>query len=168
MKGPVLQSKRRAFCFGAGCPAIHRALAIDPLCRFHHKGEVTDEAKPLVWVASCKKDLLSFPSDVRDVMGYALYLAQCGEKHPGAKPMKGFGSGVLEVVDDYDGDTYRAVYTVRYEGTVYAVHAFQKKSKKGAETPKGELDKIDTRLKAIAAQRQEERKKDDKDRARAK
>ena len=88
------------------------------------------EEKPLVWVASCKKVLLSFPCDVQDVMGYALDLAQRGEKHPDAKPMKGFGSGVLEVVDDYDGDTYRAVYTVKYEGIVYAVHAFQKKSKK--------------------------------------
>ena len=126
------------------------------------------EAKPLVWVASCKKDVLSFPSDVQDLMGYALDLAQRGEKHPDAKPMRGFGSGVLEVVDDYDGDTYRAVYSVKYEGIVYAVHAFQKKSKKGAETPKAELDKIDTRLKAIEAQRQKERKKDGKDRARAK
>jgi phage-related protein len=86
---------------------------------------MTDDAKPLIWVASCKKDVLSFPSDVRDVMGYALDLAQRGEKHPDAKPMKGFGRGVLEVVGDYDGDTYRAVYTVWYEGVVYAVHAFQ-------------------------------------------
>lgn len=121
--------------------------------------------KPLVWVASCKKDLLSFPPDVRDVMGYALDLAQRGAKHPDAKPMKGFGSGVLEVIDDYDGETYRAVYTVRYEGVVYAVHAFQKKSKKAAETPKAELNKIETRLKAIEAQRQKERKKDGTDRA---
>lgn len=111
---------------------------------------------------------MSFPSDVRDVIGYALDLAQRGEKHPDAKPMKGFGSGVLEVVDDYDGDTYRAVYTVRYEDVVYAVHAFQKKSKKGVETPKAELDRIDARLKAIEAQRQKERKKDGNDRARAK
>lgn len=129
---------------------------------------MADEAKPLVWVASCKKDLLSFPSDVRDVMGYALDLAQRGEKHPDAKPMKGFGSGVLEVVDDYDGDTYRAVYTVRYEGVVYAVHAFHKKSKKGAQTPKAELHKIDTRLKAIEAQRQKERTRHGKDRSRTK
>jgi phage-related protein len=129
---------------------------------------MTDDAKPLIWVASCKKDVLSFPSDVRDVMGYALDLAQRGEKHPDAKPMKGFGSGVLEVVGDYDGDTYRAVYTVRYEGVVYAVHAFQKKSTRGAATPKRELDKIDTRLKAIEVQRQTERNKDGKDRARAK
>jgi phage-related protein len=129
---------------------------------------VANEEKPLIWVASCKKDLLAFPSDVQDVMGYALDSAQRGDKHPDAKPMKGFGSGVLEVVDDYDGATYRAVYTVKYEGVVYAVHAFKKKSKKGAETPKTELDKIETRLKAIEAQRQKERKKDGKDRTRAK
>lgn len=96
-------------------------------------------------------------------MGYALDLAQRGEKHPDAKLMKGFGSGVLEVVDDHDGATYRAVYTVRYAGMVYAVHAFQKKSKKGDETPKPELDKIEARLKAIEAQRQKERKRDGKD-----
>lgn len=106
-----------------------------------------------------------YPAEVQDVMGYALDLAQRGEKHPDAKPMKGFGSGVLEVVDDYDGETYRAVYTVRYEGIVYAIHAFQKKSKKGSGTPKPELDKIETRLKAIEAKRQKERMKDGKDRA---
>lgn len=143
---------------------VHRGLGIDALWRFHHNRCVAGEAKPLVWVASCKKDLLSFPCDVQDVLGYALDLAQRGEKHPDAKPMKGFGSGLLEVVDDYDGETYRAVYTVRYEGIVYAVHAFQKKSKKGAATPKAELDKIDTRLKAIEAQRQNGRTKDGKGR----
>ncbi len=123
------------------------------------------EDKPLVWVASCKKDLRSFPADVQDVLGYALDLAQRGGKHPDAKPIKGFGGGVLEVVDDYDGETYRAVYTVKYKGTVYAVHAFQKKSKKGAETPKAELAKIEARLKAIESQQRKERKKDGKDRA---
>ena len=147
---------------------VHTALAIDALWRFHHNGVVSNEEKPLVWVASCKKDLRSFPSDVQDVMGYALHLAQRGEKHPDAKPMKGFGSGVLEVVDDYDGETYRAVYTVKYESVVYAVHAFQKKSKKAGETPKPELDRIEARLKVIEAQRQKERKKDGPDRTRAK
>ena len=107
---------------------------------------------------------MAFPSDVLDVMGYALDLAQRGGKHPDAKPMKGFGGGVLEVVDDYDGATYRAVYTVRHESVVYAVHAFQKKAKKGSATPKTELDKIETRLKAIEMERQRERKKDGKDR----
>src|SRR5574342_403503 len=86
--------------------------------------------KPLVWVGSCKEDLRAFPEEVRRVMGYALYLAQVGGKHPDAKPLRGFASaGVLEVVDDFDGDTYRAVYTVKLRGVVYALHAFQKKSK---------------------------------------
>ncbi len=81
-------------------------------------------------------------------MGYALHFAQAGDKHPSAKPLKGFrGAGVLEVVEDYDGNTYRAVYTVRLAGGVYVLHAFQKKSKKGTVTPKRELDLIRTRLK---------------------
>ena len=92
--------------------------------------------KSLLWVGSCREDLKSFPEDVRLVMGYALYLAQVGSKHPDAKPLRGFGSaGVLEVVDDFDGDTYRAVYTVKLQGVVFALHAFQKKSRKGKKTP---------------------------------
>ena len=72
------------------------------------------ELKTLLWIGSCREDLKSFPEDVRRVMGYALYLAQTGGKHPDAKPLRGFGgAGVLEVVDDFDGDTYRAVYTVK-------------------------------------------------------
>jgi phage-related protein len=110
---------------------------------------VASDEKPLIWVASCKKDLLSFPQEVVDVMGYALGLAQEGGKHPGAKLLRGFkGGGVLEVVDDFDGDTYRAVYTVKFEGAVFALHAFQKKSKKGRETPKADMEKIQTRLMA--------------------
>ncbi|WP_371819377.1 type II toxin-antitoxin system RelE/ParE family toxin [Tolypothrix sp. PCC 7910] len=93
-------------------------------------------------------DLKDFPEDVQQVMGYALYRAQCGEKHPDAKPLKGFkGSGVLEVVEDFDGDTYRAVYTVRFEKTVYVLHAFQKKSKHGIATPKKDVELIKARLK---------------------
>lgn len=81
-------------------------------------------------------------------MGYALYRAQCGDKHPDAKPLKGFkGSGVLEVVEDFDKDTYRAVYTVRFEGIVYVLHAFQKKSKHGIATPKQDVELIEARLK---------------------
>jgi phage-related protein len=108
---------------------------------------VANDEKPLFWIASCKKDLLAFPPDVVDVVGYALDLAQRGGKHPDAKPMKGYGSGVLEMVEDFDGETYRAAYTVKFEGAVFALHAFQKKSKKGDETPKTELDKIKARLK---------------------
>lgn len=110
---------------------------------------VASEEKPLIWLASCKKDLLAFPDEVIDVIGYALDFAQQGGKHPDAKPLAGYkGGGVLEIVDDFDGDTYRAVYTVKFEGAVFALHAFQKKSKKGIETPKADLEKVQTRLKA--------------------
>ena len=109
---------------------------------------MTDKPKEVVWIGSCRRDLQSFPDDVKDVVGFALYQAQMGEKHPDAKPLRGYkGAGVLEVVDDYDGDTYRAVYTVKFEGYVYALHAFQKKSKSGRATPKADLDLVDRRLK---------------------
>jgi len=81
-------------------------------------------------------------------MGYALYQAQLGDKSPAAKPLKGFGgAGVLEVVENYDGDAYRAVYTVRFAGIVYVLHAFQKKSKQGVKTPQHEIALINSRLK---------------------
>jgi phage-related protein len=90
----------------------------------------------------------SFPEDVKDAIGYALYIAQQGGKHPDAKSLRGFGSaGVLEIVENYSGDTYRAVYTVRMAGRVYALHAFQKKSKKGIKTPRSENELIKSRLK---------------------
>ena len=92
---------------------------------------------------------MGFPDEVRDGVGYALYVAQRGGKHDSVKPLKGFGgAGVLEVVEDYRGDTYRAVYTVRFATAVYVLHAFQKKSKRGSETPKEEIDLIKERLKA--------------------
>jgi phage-related protein len=104
--------------------------------------------RDVVWVGSTLDDVRSFPDEVKHVIGYALHLAQAGEKHPAAKPLKGFGgAGVLEVVDDFDGDTYRAVYTVIFSTAVYALHAFQKKAKRGAETPKKDLDLIRQRLK---------------------
>jgi phage-related protein len=110
------------------------------------------ELKTLLWIGSCREDLKSFPEDVRLVMGYALYLAQAGGKHPDAKPLRGFGgAGVLEVVDDFDGDTYRAVYTVRWRGVVYALHAFQKKSRKGKKTPQQELEVVKQRLRRAEA-----------------
>jgi len=85
---------------------------------------------------------------VVDVVGYALYLAQNGHKHQQAKPLKGFGSaGVLEVVEDYDGSTYRSVYTVKFSNGVYVLHCFQKKSRKGIETSKQDKDMIEARLK---------------------
>lgn len=98
-------------------------------------------------MGSSLKDLREFPEDVKDEMGYALHLAQNGRKHPDAKPLSGFkGASVLEVVEDYDGDTYRSVYTVKFKGVVYVLHAFQKKSKRGIETPKHDIELIQSRL----------------------
>jgi phage-related protein len=91
--------------------------------------------------------LREFPASVQDEMGYALYLAQIGRTHLAAKPLKGLGSGVLEVVSDHRGDTFRAVYTVRLAATVFVLHAFQKKSTKGIATPRRELDLVKARLK---------------------
>jgi phage-related protein len=105
--------------------------------------------KPLYWAGSSKKDLLSLPDDVKDVFGYALHIAQTGGKHSQSKPLKGFGgAGVLEVVEDYQGDTYRAVYTVKFTNAVYVLHCFQKKSSNGIATPKPDLELIRTRLQA--------------------
>lgn len=104
----------------------------------------------LIWVGSSLKDLKLFPSAVKRAFGYALYAAQMGETPTDAKPLKGFGgAGVLEVIEDHQGDTYRAVYTVRFEHTVYVLHVFQKKSKHGVATPKKELDLIRERLKLV-------------------
>ena len=104
--------------------------------------------KPIRWVGSSREDLLTLPEEVRREVGYALFVAQSGDKAEGVKPLKGFGGAVLEVVENHDGDTYRAVYTVRFAGAVYVLHAFQKKSKVGMKTPKKELDLIHKRLKA--------------------
>ena len=105
--------------------------------------------KPLCWVGSSRRDLLSLPDPVVDFFGFALYLAQDGRKHEQAKPLSGFGSaGVLEVVEDWNRSTYRAVYTVRFEIAVFVLHVFQKKSKRGAATPKADLDLIRERLRA--------------------
>ena len=105
--------------------------------------------KPIKWVSSAKRDLDAMPEDVKDVFGHAIDLAQAGGKHQDAKVMTGFGSaGVLEVVEDHQGDTYRAVYTVKFAGWVYVLHCFQRKSKSGIATPKPDMDLINTRLKA--------------------
>ena len=104
--------------------------------------------KVVEWVGSSLDELRSFPADVRRVVGQALDDAQKGGEHPSVKALKGFGGrNVLEVVDDFDGDTYRAVYTVRFAGVLYVLHAFQKRSNKGIATPKHELDLIMARLK---------------------
>jgi phage-related protein len=108
--------------------------------------------KPALWIGSSRDDLRAFPDEVRRVMGMAINDAQNGEEHPRAKALKGFGGrSVLEVVDDEDGDTYRAVYTVRFAGVVYVLHAFQKKSKKGIGTPKRDIELIKARLKLAEA-----------------
>lgn len=113
--------------------------------------------KPLRWIAGSKEDLDAFPGPARREAGYALYLAQIGMKAVKAKPLKGFGgAGVLEVVSDHDGNTYRAVYTVKFAEVVYVLHAFQKKSKKGIATPKADLEIIKQRLKIAAELYQEQ------------
>jgi phage-related protein len=103
--------------------------------------------KPVVWVGDSLRVLRTFPAPVQDEVGYALFLAQRGEKHESAKPLKGFGAGVLEIVSDHRGDTFRSVYTVRLGERVFVLHAFQKKSKRGAATPQAELEMIKRRLK---------------------
>ena len=94
---------------------------------------------------------MAFPTDVQNDMGYALGLAQLGAKHPKAKPWKGEGSGIFEIVEDHRGDTFRAVYTVRFEDVVYVLHAFQKKSKTGIKTPQDDINLIAERLKRAQA-----------------
>ena len=104
--------------------------------------------RPVEWVGSSKGDLKQFPAAVQDQVGFALYQAQAGLKHRAAKPLKGLGANVLEVISRYEGDTYRAVYTVRFKAAVYVLHAFQKKAKRGIATPERETDLIKRRLKA--------------------
>ena len=103
--------------------------------------------KPVEWVGSSYKDFRSFPEDVQDHMGYALHLAQAGGKHEDAKALKGFGgAGVLEIVSDHVGDTYRTVYAVKFAAAIYVLHAFQKKSKRGSKTPPADMALIERRL----------------------
>jgi phage-related protein len=105
--------------------------------------------KPVVWMGSSKEDLKGFPDDVQGEFGHALWVAQEGDKYVSAKPLKGFGgASVLEIVEDYDGDTYRAVYTVRFAEAVFVLHCYQKKSRRGTETPKSDMELIKRRLKA--------------------
>ncbi len=124
---------------------------------------MTDTDKPLEFVGSSKDDLSEFPQEVKRSIGFALRAAQKGGKHPDAKPLKGFGgAGVLEVIADFDGDTFRAVYTVKFKGVVYVLHAFQKKSRKGIETPQAEIEKLKSRLRdAQALYAESEHEKED-------
>jgi len=117
---------------------------------------MTNEEKALEWIASSYKDLMALPPDVRRRFGYALSLAQMGDQDDAAKVLKGFGgAGVLEVVEDDAGGTYRAVYTVKYAEAVFVLHCFQKKSKRGISTPKSDMDIIRARLKVADALAQE-------------
>ena len=103
--------------------------------------------KPVFWMASSRKDLKAFPKVVQSDVGYALFAAQRGEEYRSVKALKGFGGrSVLEIVAPHDGDTYRAVYTVKFKDAVYVLHAFQKKSTKGIATPQREIDLIRRRL----------------------
>lgn len=104
--------------------------------------------RPLLWVASSKRDYKAFPPRVQDSFGFELFLVQTGQHPPSAKSLKGLGSGTLELVENFDGDTYRAVYTVRFKEAVYVLHAFKKKSKRGARTPQSDIELIKRRLKA--------------------
>ena len=105
--------------------------------------------KPLKGIGASKRDLDAMPEDVKDMFGHAIDLAQVGGKHQDAKTMSGFGSaGILEIVEDFRGNTFRAVYTVKFAGWVYVLHCFQKKSKSGIKTPKEDRHLINLRLKA--------------------
>ena len=114
--------------------------------------------KPLAWLGSSKKDLMALPVGVRKFFGHALDFAQRGEQHNAAKVLKGFGgAGVLEIVENDQGSTYRAAYTVKFEGAVFVLHVFQKKSKSGIATPKPDMDIIRERLKVAEKFSQEMR-----------
>src|SRR5882762_4303564 len=115
-----------------------------------------DEPRPLIWRGASKTDFMAFPRTVQREMGYALFLAQMGERHPTkAKTLGGFGgANMIEVKESYDGNAYRAVYTVRYADAIYVLHAFQKKSKKGIATPKAEIDLIEKRLKDLIKEKE--------------
>ncbi|MER9202934.1 type II toxin-antitoxin system RelE/ParE family toxin [Mesorhizobium sp. M0933] len=110
------------------------------------------DERPIEWIGSSRKDLMQLPAEVRKFFGYALHFAQQGDQNPAAKVLKGFGgAGVLEVVENDAGGTYRAVYTVRFEEAVFVLHCFQKKSKSGIATPKEDMDIIRARLKVAEA-----------------
>jgi phage-related protein len=107
-----------------------------------------EEVKPVRWIGSSYKDLRDLPSEVRKAFGFAIDQAQRGGKHPDAKPLRGFSdAGIVEVVKDHLGDTFRGIYTVRFSGVVYVLHVFSKKSKIGISTPKHEIELIKKRLK---------------------
>lgn len=105
----------------------------------------------LFWIASSRKDYADFPPRVQETLGFELFLAQTGQNPPSAKPLKGIGNGVTELVEDFDGDTFRAVYVARFEHAVYVLHCFKKKSKRGIKTPQPDIDLIKRRLRDAEA-----------------
>ena len=109
--------------------------------------------KPVHWIASSLRALKSFPAPVQRAMGFNIFRAQEGKKAPSATPLKGIvkGAGVLEIIEDYDTDTYRVVYTVRFAARIYVLHSFQKKSKKGITTPQHEVALIRRRYEMARA-----------------
>jgi phage-related protein len=138
-------------------PLLFSTLAVRLQCYLNrYKMRMFNNERPLEWIASSYKDLLALPPDVRRRFGYALSLAQMGDQDDAAKVLKGFGgAGVLEVIEDDTGGTYRAVYTVKFAEAVFVLHCFQKKSKSGIATPKGDMDIIRARLKVAEAWVQE-------------
>ena len=108
-------------------------------------------AKPLRWIASSRKDYGDFPTEVQEQFGFELFLAQTGQHPPSAKPLKGMGTGVVELIEDFDGDAYRAVYAVRFTTAIYVLHVFKKKSKSGIKTPKSDMELIKRRLRDAEA-----------------
>jgi phage-related protein len=118
-----------------------------------------DKPKPLIWRGTSKRDFGRFPEGAQRDMGYALFLAQMGERHPTrSRVLRGFeGAAVVEVRENHDGNAYRAIYTVRYADAVYVLHAFQKKSKRGAETPKSEMLVVEKRLRELISEREGKR-----------
>ena len=102
--------------------------------------------RPLLWIASSRRDYRAFPARVQDNLGFELFLAQTGQHPPSAKPLRGLGGGTIELIEDFDRDTYRAVYTIRFSEAVYMLHAFKKKSKRGSKTPGSDIDLVKRRL----------------------
>ena len=111
----------------------------------------TIDEKPVFWVASSKKELLAFPEQAIDNIGYALGLVQLGGFPPDSKPWKGEGPGVFEIVESQLGDAFRAVYTVRFAKAVYVLHCFQKKSPSGIRTAKTDVELIGKRFELARA-----------------
>jgi phage-related protein len=118
--------------------------------------------RPLRWVGSSRRDYQEFPSKVQDSFGFELFLAQTGQHPPSAKPLKGLGGGIVELIDNFDGDTFRAVYTVRFESAVYVLHAFKKKSKQSIKTPRSDIELIKRRLRDAEADHADPGKRESK------